>query len=257
MVKTNRLVMGLIFPQLGSWEGFSQATPVEVILSDWERKEVEEMIEKLLGGKEGVEEYETANYSNATNSDAPDDEKFEIKTEGEAEIITISPNVMDEEDKDSTSYDDDAIKSDEENLKINIEAEGTENPNFRERWVCHICNRSFRFIEVLRKHAIGIHQTLKFLKCQYCDFETSVNRSLKRHENIHTKEVHFPCDECDKSFLDDRNLKVHKTSHSPGPVKCDLCEKSLKSTFRLRKHKSLMHREENQEIGQFHCEVCS
>ena len=54
------------------------------------------MIEKLIGGKEGVEEYETANYSNATNSDAPDDEKFEIKTEGEAEIITISPNMMDE-----------------------------------------------------------------------------------------------------------------------------------------------------------------
>ena len=79
MVKTNRLVMGLIFPQLGSWEGFSQATPVQVILSDWERKEVEEMIEKLLGGKEGVEEYETAKYSNA-----PDDEKFEIKAEGEA-----------------------------------------------------------------------------------------------------------------------------------------------------------------------------
>ena len=96
------------------------------------------MIEKLLGGKEGVEEYETANYSNATNSDAPDNEKFEIKTEGEAEIITISPDVM---DKESTSYDDDATKSDvcdEENLKMNIEAEGTENPNFRERWVCHI-----------------------------------------------------------------------------------------------------------------------
>ena len=96
------------------------------------------MIEKLLGGKEGVEEYETANYSNATNSDAPDDEKFEIKTEGEAEIITISPDVM---DKESTSYDDDATKSDvcdEENLKMDIEAEGTENPNFRERWVCHI-----------------------------------------------------------------------------------------------------------------------
>ena len=96
------------------------------------------MIEKLLGGKEGVEEYETANYSNATNSDAPDNEKFEIKTEGEAEIITISPDVM---DKESTSYDDDATKSDvcdEENFKMNIEAEGTENPNFRERWVCHI-----------------------------------------------------------------------------------------------------------------------
>ena len=52
-VKTNRLVMGLSFPQLGSWEGFSQATPVEVILSDWERKEVE-MIEKLLGGRRGL-----------------------------------------------------------------------------------------------------------------------------------------------------------------------------------------------------------
>ena len=59
--KTNRLVMGLIFPQLGSWEGFSQATPVEVILPDWESREVEEMIEQLLGGKEGDEEYETAN----------------------------------------------------------------------------------------------------------------------------------------------------------------------------------------------------
>ena len=91
------------------------------------------MIEKLLGGKEGVEEYETANYSNATNSDAPDDEKFEIKTEGEAEIITISPNVMDEEDKDSTSCDDDATKSDvcdEENLNTPETAGG---PGGRDR----------------------------------------------------------------------------------------------------------------------------
>ena len=70
------------------------------------------MIEKLLWGTKGVEEYETANYSNATNRDALDDEKLEIKTEDEAEIITISPNVMDEEDKDSTSYDDNATKSD-------------------------------------------------------------------------------------------------------------------------------------------------
>ena len=71
---------------------------------------------------------------------------------------------MDEEDKDSSSYDDDATKSDvcdEENLKMNIEAEGTENSHFTERWVC---NRSFRFIEVLQKHAIGIHQTLNFCK---------------------------------------------------------------------------------------------
>ena len=81
------------------------------------------MIQKFLGGKEGFEEYETANYSNATNSDAPDNEKFEIKTEGVAEIITIIPNVMDEEDKDSTSIDDDATKSDvcdDDNLKMNI-----------------------------------------------------------------------------------------------------------------------------------------
>ena len=50
------------------------------------------------------------------------------------------PNIQ-RQDKVSTSYDDDATKSDvcdEENLKMNIEAEGTENPNFRERWVCHI-----------------------------------------------------------------------------------------------------------------------
>ena len=112
----------------GKLGGVQQADPVgvEVILSD-----EMEMIEKLFGGKEqGVEQYETANYSNATNSDAPDNEKFEIKTERVAGIITISADVMDEEDKESASYDDDAIKSDvcdEEILKMNIEAEGTEN----------------------------------------------------------------------------------------------------------------------------------
>ena len=129
-VKTNRLVMGLSFPQLGGVQPGHPCTGDLVRLGkegggdDWE----------VAWGKEGVEEYETAKYSNATNNDAPDNEKFEIKAEGEAEIIIISPNSMDEEDKDSTNCDDDATKSDvfnEENFKINIEAEGTENPNFR------------------------------------------------------------------------------------------------------------------------------
>ena len=103
---------GADLPSAGKLGGVQPDHPVEVILSDWERKEVEEMIEKLLGGKEGVEEYETAKYSNATNNDAPDAEKFEIKAEGEAEIIIITPNSMDEEVKDSTICDDDATKSD-------------------------------------------------------------------------------------------------------------------------------------------------
>ena len=58
MMKTNRLVVRLIFPQLGCWEGISLATPVEIILPDLERREVEEMIEKMLGGQEDSEKGE-------------------------------------------------------------------------------------------------------------------------------------------------------------------------------------------------------
>ena len=252
--------MGLIFPQLGCWEGISLATPVEIILPDLERREVEEMIEKMLGGQEDSEKGEEVdNCVKATIIDVEDDVKLESK------IVTISPNVMDEKDKESANCEDsDATNNDawvwDDNLEIKTENDSTESPNFRKKWVCHVCDMTFRFIEELRKHALESHQSLNFLKCKYCDFETNTNQHLKRHENIHTKEKQFPCDECSKLFLELGDMKKHKSSHSDTlSVKCDLCDKTLKSTFYLSRHKKLMHNklEGENEDKKFLCELCS
>ena len=57
---------------------------------------------------------------------------------------------------------------------------------------------------------------------------------------ISTQNNLFACDECGKTYSDKGDLKKHKTSHA-GPVQCDLCDKTVKSTFRLSRHISSMH----------------
>ena len=49
MFKTNKLVMALLFPQLGSVEGFNNDSSLEFILPDWMVRDVQEVLEKILG----------------------------------------------------------------------------------------------------------------------------------------------------------------------------------------------------------------
>ena len=220
MMLTNRLVVGLIFPQLASWDGFTFLNPVEVILPEWNVSEIEHMIESFFVIKEVM---------------AKDEKNDNCDDDSSNEVHTVEKDME--------------FKNDIEVLNI------TDRPKCKEKWTCHICSMSFNFVNGLQEHTRNNHETANFLKCQYCDFETNSNRNLKRHENNHTKPNQFACDECGKTYSDKGDLKKHKTSHA-GPVQCDLCDKTVKSTFRLSRHISSMHGDDA-ESGKFICEVCS
>ena len=128
----------------------------------------------------------------------------------------------------------------------------------RHKWSCQTCSQSFKFIHYLQVHNQKEHGITNCFKCQYCDFDTTSNPSLKKHENTHTKDKFFLCDECDKRYNDISDLSKHKASHA-GSVKCDLCSKTLKSTFCLSRHKRRMHGQNGKtENDEKHiCEVCS
>ena len=80
MMKTNRLVIGLIFPELGSWEGFGLHAPVEMILPEWEAGDLEQRIQRIFGGESmGATEDVGAN-ENMDSENSMDDE-FNIKQE--------------------------------------------------------------------------------------------------------------------------------------------------------------------------------
>ena len=90
IIKTNRLVMGLIFPELGDWEGFNLNTRVEMILPEWEGMEVEEVIIKLFCGQEEA-------YEDEANREGKTKTRQNINPE---KIMTVE----DEEDSDKENY---------------------------------------------------------------------------------------------------------------------------------------------------------
>ena len=127
-------------------------------------------------------------------------------------------------------------------------------------WNCHSCDINFRYMEELKEHALETHQSNKFLQCRFCDFATNLNESLKRHENIHTKEKQFPCHMCSKVCFDISDLKSHMNSHTDinDSVVCDICSKQLKSSYHLKKHTRRKHTiKADTEEQEYICEICS
>ena len=233
VLHTNRLVIRLLFPYLA----VSDSSLVEIILSDWSSEEVEEAIKNLLvnanEGFEGkVENLDS--FGQSQDFDGLDEETtVESKYKGmKSEIDQYA----------------------EEYLEVKVKSGNECLSETKAKWRCHMCNKSFRFIRLMQKHFIKDHEKLDCFKCKYCDFETKNNASLTKHENTHTKERIYFCDECDKRYLDKSDLIKHKASHA-GSVHCDLCNKSVKSTFYLKRHMRIMH-SLTEDKESFVCEVC-
>ena len=90
---TNRLVFGLLFPQLASWEGFTFSHPVEVILPEWDLSEVEKAIQSFFGDTEVFEKGEQIdNFDDEANSEVQAGEQYlELKDVIETKITTNTP----------------------------------------------------------------------------------------------------------------------------------------------------------------------
>ena len=226
VLHTNRLVIRMLFPYLVVSESFV----VEIILPDWTAEQVEEGIKYLLTDEgEGVEG-KTENLESMSQDFKDFDEETILENERMKTEIA------------------------EEYLEVKIKSRNKHLGENKAKWTCHVCEKSFRFIRLMRKHFVNDHENLNCFKCKYCGFETKNNASLMKHENTHTKERVYLCEECDKRYHDRSDLIKHKASHA-GSVQCDLCEKSVKSTFYLKRHMRKMHSITKGEES-FVCDVC-
>ena len=238
IIKTNRLVMGLIFPELGGWEGFNLNTRVEMILPEWEGLEVQEAIIKLFGGQDEA-------YEDETNSDSKTKTRQYMKHEM---ILTVE----DEEDSDEKNYPT-VLNGDGDDLKLQ-EQQGTNESRIQNSFECTICTTSFTSLSHLKKHNLEVHEIedVYIFKCELCAWKGTSIKSLQRHEQTRT----VSCNTCSQSFPGMGRLKRHEMSHSEAlPVKCDICNKSLKSEYYLTRHKRIKHMKVTGE--RYICEICS
>ena len=82
--------------------------------------------------------------------------------------------------------------------------------------------------------------------CPHCDYKTSRQNNLTRHEVVHSRP--HECNQCHRTFDTEARLKLHETFHSVA-YKCGQCDLSYKSRKGLRRHIKNSH--ENVFDGQY------
>ena len=169
---TNRLVIRLIFPDFRYIDSFNQCDNLDVFMNDWELEDFQTILSSfLVNKKQDIEDIKDNDNDEYVDLFATDDED-EVKHEKETKVNTENENILTKIQKRHKSK--------------------------KSTWQCYDCNINFKFMEELKEHAEQNHDLEKFLRCQFCEFRTTRNKSLKRHENIHTREVEYPCHICAK-----------------------------------------------------------
>ncbi len=110
-------------------------------------------------------------------------------------------------------------------------------------WLCKECNKTFKFVCVLRAHMKRWHSgdaASRTLSCDKCEFTCALKHLL----NIHMRKEHpkepdppqYACDQCHRSFKHQELLDNHKETHANMELPCPKCGKVFKNTKRLHIH---------------------
>ncbi|MEE6498017.1 hypothetical protein FKM82_002955 [Ascaphus truei] len=82
------------------------------------------------------------------------------------------------------------------------------------RWVCQLCQKTFKTANILKAHMIT-HSTRKDFECKLCGNAFRTKGSLIRHNRRHTDERPYICSKCGKSFRESGALTRHLKSLTP------------------------------------------
>ncbi|XP_067636568.1 zinc finger protein 70-like [Eurosta solidaginis] len=122
---------------------------------------------------------------------------------------------------------------------------------------CDLCGKTYSEPHFLRKHRRMQHSIdepnpkIK-LQCEYCDKSFRNSFELRRHVRTHTGERPFSCPECGKSFSDPCNLKSHIRSHGEDkPYECPHCPLRFTSSKNMSGHKKI-----HKGIDRKLCDIC-
>ena len=127
---------------------------------------------------------------------------------------------------------------------------------------CNLCGQKFARKEQLKYHDEGVHQRLRFFKC---DWESGCSQpafykifDLHRHiRTVHEKIRNHMCYQCGKGFTNQKTLTKHisvihqKTERTEFEV-CQVCDLNFASIHTLNRHIYMEH----DLARKFSCDKC-
>uniref|UniRef100_A0A671MQN5 Transcription factor E4F1 n=1 Tax=Sinocyclocheilus anshuiensis TaxID=1608454 RepID=A0A671MQN5_9TELE len=93
-------------------------------------------------------------------------------------------------------------------------AKGVWTLNAEGRYICDICEKTFKTTNILRAHMFT-HTDQKDFKCEICQTAFRTKGSLIRHNRRHTDERPYRCNQCGLAFRESGALTRHLKSLTP------------------------------------------
>ncbi|XP_053733225.1 zinc finger protein 142 isoform X1 [Synchiropus splendidus] len=108
---------------------------------------------------------------------------------------------------------------------------------------CHNCAFTCKQKRSMAQHVALKHSSSKPFSCPHCPFTTRRRYVLENHKTLHTGLGRLRCDLCDKTFRTTTLLSKHKLRiHEKRPtLQCSLCEYSAYTSFDLKRHELRCH----------------
>uniref|UniRef100_A0A3B5M0S8 Transcription factor E4F1 n=1 Tax=Xiphophorus couchianus TaxID=32473 RepID=A0A3B5M0S8_9TELE len=104
----------------------------------------------------------------------------------------------------STTFVSDNADGEQQTFKVNQEG----------RYICHLCEKTFKTTNILRTH-MKTHSDQKNFSCGLCETSFRTKGSLIRHNRRHTDERPYRCTLCGQSFRESGALTRHLKSLTP------------------------------------------
>uniref|UniRef100_A0A8C1CZB6 Transcription factor E4F1 n=1 Tax=Cyprinus carpio carpio TaxID=630221 RepID=A0A8C1CZB6_CYPCA len=169
------------------------------------------------------------------NEGASTDVKLSENDSSSDEVGTSNADVMEQDQEKAaaggkkrsrSASEDDSSSSAKVVLKLNAEG----------RYICNICEKTFKTTNILRTHMFT-HTDQKDFKCEICQTAFRTKGSLIRHKRRHTDERPYRCSQCGLAFRESGALTRHLKSLTPctEKIRYSQCKEILVSKDGVRK----------------------
>ena len=234
-IQMNRLIVGIIFPDLEGCRRFSDPGDIYIIVPDLSKGDVRLKTERYIR-KQNI-------YDTSHKSYNLDDEEVYDGDDGEEFFSNtyLDKNLNDAEE----------IKVEPDQKEIRKE----ESAEYKQTVTCDKCQMHFSSDEFLYKHVQYNHVAMQ---CQICQESQPSWLHLTEHVKIHAKASNlsgYPCKKCSKTFPTQVLLENHVTIYHSVKKRyiCEDCGKSFESNSKLSEHNNIHHL----KVKPYNCKDCS
>ncbi|XP_057371953.1 zinc finger protein ZFP2-like [Daphnia carinata] len=127
-------------------------------------------------------------------------------------------------------------------------------------YVCPVCQKSFRHLNVLRTHS-RVHTGEKPFSCSTCNRAFSHKSTLNEHMNLHSDDRPYACDKCQRRFKQRKSLRAHRCEILEEEIfHCEVCKRNFVNRKALALHRIHHDNGSKKKLSQekpFLCDICA